>query len=32
VLNHKDFATFLPLKFYLSRDGKVLDGWITGVP
>jgi serine protease Do len=31
VLNHKDFATFLPLKFYLSRDGKVLDGWITGV-
>jgi serine protease Do len=32
VLNHKDFATFLPLKFYLSRDGKILDGWITGVP
>jgi serine protease Do len=32
VLNHKDFATFLPLKFYLSREGKVLDGWITGVP
>ena len=32
VLNHKDFATFLPLKFYLSRDGKVLDGWITSVP
>jgi serine protease Do len=31
VLNHKDLATFLPLKFYLSRDGKVLDGWITGV-
>jgi serine protease Do len=31
VLNHKDFPTFLPLKFYLSRDGKVLDGWITGV-
>lgn len=32
VLNHKDFATFLPLKFYVARDGKLRDGWITGVP
>jgi serine protease Do len=32
VLNHKDFATFLPLKFYLARDGKLRDGWMTSVP
>lgn len=32
VLNHKDFATFQPLKFYLARDGKLRDGWITAVP
>ncbi|MCE9566287.1 MAG: trypsin-like peptidase domain-containing protein [Planctomycetes bacterium] len=31
VLNHKDFATFQPLKFYLSREGKLRDGWITSV-
>jgi serine protease Do len=32
VLNHKDFATFLPLKYYVSRDGKIRDGWIPNVP
>jgi serine protease Do len=32
VLNHKDFATFLPLKFYVARDGKIRDGWIQTVP
>ena len=31
VLNHKDLATFLPLKFFLSREGKLRDGWITAV-
>ncbi len=32
VLNHKDLATFLPLKFFVARDGKLKDGWITNVP
>jgi serine protease Do len=32
VLNHKDFATFQPLRFYLSRDGKLRDGWINNIP
>ncbi|HJZ53884.1 MAG TPA: trypsin-like peptidase domain-containing protein [Gemmataceae bacterium] len=32
VINHKDLASFLPLKFYVARDGKLRDGWITGVP
>jgi serine protease Do len=32
VLTHKDFATFQPLKFYVSRDGKLRDGWIASVP
>jgi serine protease Do len=32
VLNHKDFATFLPLKYYVARDGKIRDGWIPNVP
>jgi len=32
VLNHKDFATFQPLRFYLARDGKLRDGWINGIP
>jgi serine protease Do len=32
VLNHKDFANFLPLKFYVSRDGKLRDGWINAIP
>ncbi|MFM8273366.1 MAG: trypsin-like peptidase domain-containing protein [Gemmata sp.] len=32
VLNHKDLATFLPLKYFVARDGKLKDGWITGTP
>jgi serine protease Do len=32
VLNHKDFATFQPLQFYLSRDGKLRNGLITNIP
>jgi serine protease Do len=32
VLNHKDFATFQPLKFFVTREGKLRDGWITAVP
>jgi serine protease Do len=32
VLNHKDLTSFLPLKFYVARDGKLRDGWITNVP
>lgn len=32
VLNHKDFATFQPLRFYLARDGKLRDGWINSIP
>jgi serine protease Do len=32
VLNHKDFATFQPLRFYLARDGKLRDGWISNIP
>jgi serine protease Do len=32
VLNHKDFASFLPLKFFLARDGKLRDGWFAGTP
>jgi serine protease Do len=32
VLNHKDFASFLPLKYYTARDGKLKDGWLTGAP
>jgi serine protease Do len=32
VLNHKDFASFLPLKYYVARDGKIRDGWIPNVP
>lgn len=32
VLNHKEFATFQPLRFYLARDGKLRDGWINGIP
>jgi serine protease Do len=31
VLNHKDFATFLPLKYYVARDSKIRDGFIQGV-
>jgi serine protease Do len=32
VLNHKDYTSFLPLKFYTARDGKLKDGWFTGSP
>jgi serine protease Do len=32
VLNHKDFASFLPLKYYTARDGKLKDGWLAGTP
>ncbi len=32
VLNHKDFTSFLPLKFFLARDGKLRDGWFAGTP
>jgi serine protease Do len=32
VLNHKDFATFQPLKFVLVRDGKLREGWLGGIP
>jgi serine protease Do len=32
VLNHKDFASFLPLKYFVARDGKLKDGWINGTP
>ena len=32
VLNHKDLSTFLPLKYFVARDGKLKDGWITNVP
>jgi serine protease Do len=31
VLNHKDFASFQPLKFFVARDGKLRDGLISGV-
>jgi serine protease Do len=32
VLNHKDLGTFLPLKYFVARDGKLKDGWIPSVP
>ena len=32
VLNHKDLSTFLPLKYFVARDGKLKDGWITSLP
>jgi serine protease Do len=32
VLNHKDLNTFLPLKYFVAREGKLKDGWITSVP
>jgi serine protease Do len=32
VLNHKDLASFLPLKFYVARDGRLKGGFITSVP
>jgi serine protease Do len=32
VLSHKDLATFLPLKFFVARDGKLRDGHLSGTP
>jgi len=32
VLNHKDFAAFQPLQFYVSRDGKLRNGVIASTP
>ena len=32
VLNHKDFERFQPLKFFISRDGKLRDGWLNNMP
>ncbi|MBP3957947.1 trypsin-like peptidase domain-containing protein [Gemmata sp. G18] len=32
VLNHKDLPTFLPLKYFVAREGKLKDGLITNVP
>ncbi len=32
VLGHKDLATFLPLKFFVARDGKLRDGFLSGTP
>jgi serine protease Do len=32
VLNHKDLSTFLPLKYFVAREGKLKDGWIASVP
>lgn len=32
VLNHKDLTTFLPLKYFVAREGKLKDGLISSVP
>jgi serine protease Do len=32
VLTHKDLATFLPLKYFVAREGKLKDGWISSIP
>lgn len=32
VLTHRDFPTFLPLKFFVSRDGRLRDGVLSGTP
>lgn len=32
VLNHKDLNSFLPLKYFVSRDGKLKDGLISSAP
>jgi serine protease Do len=32
VLNHKDLSTFLPLKYFVARDGKLKDGLIANLP
>ncbi|MBY0457146.1 MAG: trypsin-like peptidase domain-containing protein, partial [Gemmataceae bacterium] len=31
VLNHKDLATFLPLRYFVARDGKLKEGWIANL-
>jgi serine protease Do len=28
VLQHRDFATFLPLKYYIVREGRLREGWL----
>jgi len=28
VLQHKDFAAFLPLKYYIIREGRLREGWL----
>lgn len=32
VLQHKDFASFLPLKYYIARDGRLREGWLPVTP
>ncbi len=32
VLSHRDLATFLPLKFFVARDGRLRDGFLAGTP
>ena len=32
VLSHRDYSTFLPLKFTLARDGRLRDGHFAGTP
>ncbi|MCS7021979.1 MAG: trypsin-like peptidase domain-containing protein [Gemmataceae bacterium] len=32
VLQHKDFASFLPLKYYVIRDGRLREGWLPISP
>lgn len=32
VLTHRDLATFLPLKFFVARDGRLRDGFLAGAP
>lgn len=32
VINHKDLASFSPLKFYIARDGKLRDGFLNVSP
>jgi serine protease Do len=32
VLQHKDFASFLPLKYYIARDGRLREGWLPVIP
>ena len=32
VLNHKDYASFLPLKYVIVRNGKLSEGLFAGSP